>query len=316
MTSTDQAILAAAGRSAGICTRAELLESGVAASTISNRVRSGFLRRVCPGLYAVPSMTGPDTAFYRAARAHPGGCLSLVSAARLWGQPVIPAEPGEPLDLSLPRPLGTRPKLPGVIVHSVRRLNDEDLGHPRPGLPATSRARTIVDLAGTGLTDRRLVHVVQTEVVAERVTLAEIAASLGRASGRGGGRGVAGAGRLRALLDELDDGQPVPRSELERMAAGLLGPGFRRQFRPPWYDGVRGVVDFADPASRVVVEADGRKWHSSAQAMAEDRRRDRLAATNGWLVVRVTWSDVVERPGRTAGEVAAIVAGRADRAAA
>jgi very-short-patch-repair endonuclease len=44
--------------------------------------------------------------------------------------------------------------------------------------------------------------------------------------------------------------------------------------------------------------------------MADDRRRDRAAVRHGWVVLRVTWADVTDRPAATAQEIAAVVAGR------
>jgi very-short-patch-repair endonuclease len=300
-------ILAVAARAAGVCTRAELVREGVPEPTIGNRVRAGFLARVASGVYEVPALVGPGTGYHRAAKAHPRGAISHLAAARLWGMAVARVAPDEPIVVTVPVGASVRTGVAGVVVRSTRRWIADDLGRPRLGLVATSVARTIVDLAGTPMTGRRLAHLVQTEVVAGRVTLAEVGACLDRV----GGRGVAGAGRLARLLAELDDGQPVPDSELERRLSALVDRRrFHSQYRPPWYDGVRGVVDLADPASRVVVEADGRRWHTTAQAMADDRRRDRVAAVNGWVVIRVTWGDVVDRPEEIEAEIAATVNGR------
>lgn len=306
------AILGVAAPAAGVCTRAELRAAGVPDRTIGDQVRAEVLIRVGHGLYQVPALITAETPYHRAAKAYPRGAISHLSAARLDRAPIPPPDAGEPVEVSVLRPGGAHPKLPGVVVHRVRQLPGQDVVEFRPGLRVTSPARTIVDLAGVAaISDRRLRHVIETQVVARRVTLAEVAGCHARV----GGPGVAGSGRLGRLIDELDDGQPVPDSELERRLAPLLGPAFCRQYRPPWYDGVRGVVDFAEPQSRVIVEADGRSWHSTGQAMTDDRRRDRVAAQQGWLVVRVTWTDVVDRPEATAAEVGTVVSTRGRAAA-
>ncbi|MDH3300933.1 MAG: endonuclease domain-containing protein [Acidimicrobiia bacterium] len=93
--------------------------------------------------------------------------------------------------------------------------------------------------------------------------------------------------------------------------AGQRDVWFEPQFRPPWYDGLRGVVDFAHPNLRLVVEADGRRWHSREQEMAADRRRDRLAARHGWVTMRFTWAEITGRPAAVASELRAVVATRA-----
>lgn len=299
----DGAILDVAARSAGVCTRAELRRAGIADRTIDRRAAAGLLARVGPGVYQVPALTTVDSPYYRAARAHPRGAVSHRSAARLWGFPVPPPGEAEPVEVTVPAGSSVRARVPGVLLHSARRWSAEHLAEPRPGLTATGPARTIVDLASTAITDRRLRHVVQAQVVAGAVTADELGAVLHRV----GARGVAGAGRVRRLVDDLGGAEPRPESELERRLAGLLDRRFLRQYRPPWYDGIRGVVDFADPESRVIVEADGRRWHTAGQAMAEDRRRDRIAAASGWLVLRVTWDDVVSRPEATGAQIAATV---------
>lgn len=306
---TERAILEVASRSAGIATRAELRAAGVSDRTISDRARSGGLARCGPGLYAVPTLLTGESRYHRAVKAHRRAAVSHRSAARLWGFPMAPAADGEPVDVSVPRPAG-RLRLDGLVVHTTRRCSADDVEEVRPGLLATSRARTIVDLGSTDLSDRRLRHILQSAIAAGELTLGEVAVCIERA----GGRGVEGSGRLAKLVESLDDGEPIPESELERLLSDLVGGGLCRQFRPPWYDGRRGLVDFADPASRTIVEADGRRWHATEQAMQEDRRRDRVAAANGWIVLRVTWCDVVHRPSATAAEVATVMARRTARA--
>ncbi len=108
--------------------------------------------------------------------------------------------------------------------------------------------------------------------------------------------------------------EPVPASLLERRAGELLRSngieGWVPQYRPPWYDGLRGVVDLAWPEDRMVVELDGRRWHATTQAQAEDRRRDRAAAAHGRFVLRFGWQEVMRRPGLVVGECRTVLEGR------
>lgn len=304
-------VLKVAAGSAGVCTRAELRAAGVVDRTISARLEAGTLVRTGDGVFEVPALVTADTPLYRAAKAHPSGALSHRTAARLWGLPITPASTQDPLEVTVPRPASTRPAVPGVIVHRARRWSNTDVARPMPGLSATAPARTMLDLAGVGLGEQRLRHMAQTALTAGLLTVEDLASCLDRV----GGRGVAGSGRLRRLVAAFDDGEPVPQSALEWRLAELLDDRFGRQYRPPWYDGIRGVVDVAEPISRVIVEGDGRRWHATEQAMVEDRRRDRLASLHGWLVLRVTWSDIVVRPETTTAEIDAIVARRTRTAA-
>jgi hypothetical protein len=64
-----------------------------------------------------------------------------------------------------------------------------------------------------------------------------------------------------------------------------------------------GRVDFAWPEQRLILEADGRRWHDPADARDRDRRRTNAYVRLGWTVLRFTWADVVHEP---AGVVAAV----------
>ncbi len=225
----DVAIRAVAAKAAGICTRAELREAGVPARTISARIAAGFLRKVGSGLYEVPMLVNDQTPVVRAARAHPRGAISHVGAARLWGFVVAPPAPDEPVDVAVPRPVGGRPSVNGVRVHVSRRWSPADLGEPVSGLLATGPARTSIDLAGTTMLDRRLRHLVQSQIVAGQPTLAELTDCLHRL----GGHGVTGSGRLERLLADLGGTRALAESELERRLAQLLDPRFECQFRLP-----------------------------------------------------------------------------------
>lgn len=201
--------------------------------------------------------------------------------------------------------------MPGIALHRTRRPFVEDIRYPVPGLPTLSPARTLLDLAGLlSISDRRLAHIVESQLTARLFDPDEMTAMLDRP----GLRGVAGAGRLRTIVDSMLDDEPIADSMLERRFGQLLVEyeiaGFRRQVRPPWYDGRRGIVDFADQELRLIVEVDGRRWHSTTQALTDDRRRDRRAAAAGWQVLRVMRDDIVDEPTLTAQHLAATIAAR------
>ena len=62
-------------------------------------------------------------------------------------------------------------------------------------------------------------------------------------------------------------------------------------------------VDFAWPASRLVIELDSWEYHRTRADFENDRRKDRRLTAAGWAVLRVTWRDLDE-PGRLAAELA------------
>ena len=87
-TKSEVIILTLAARTAGVVTRADLREAGLAASTIDLRVRRGLLLRMWRGLYEVPELTDDRTPLFLAVKSVPGSVLSHRSAARLWGFPI------------------------------------------------------------------------------------------------------------------------------------------------------------------------------------------------------------------------------------
>ncbi len=124
---------------------------------------------------------------------------------------------------------------------------------------------------------------------------------------------------MRAVLDAVLDDQPFPESRLELLAIERLLEhrvlGARRQFRPPWYDGIRGIVDFAWPEAKVILEVDGRQFHNTSQSKDDDERRDLIAIEHGWIVIRVGWRTLEHRPTDFMRRLSAILGNRVTIAA-
>ena len=299
-------ILEHAAQTGGICTRQGLLVTGISGRVIDGRLRSGLLVPVRAGVYLVPALEGPLTSLYRATMSVPGSVVSRRSAADgLSFEHGLAGVGGNGL-VHITAAHGASRTLAGVVVHETRLLREADIGELAPRLPATSPARTVVDLAGEH-SSRRLRHLAQVQVGAGRPTAVELHACF-EALRR---RGVPGVKLLDRLLNELFAVAPIGLSELEKRVMMALQAadvrGFEPQFKPPWYDGRRGIVDFANHALRIVLEADGRCWHDTTQATEDDHRRDRLAASHGWVTIRVGWSEIVDRPNSTMDDIAAVV---------
>ena len=306
-----QQILAVAASNGGVCTRSALLAQGVGEAAIDRHLSTGILQRARSGVHLV-APTGPRTNYHLAVANLPSAAVSHISAGRVRELPV-PVE-GQGVEVTVPFEHGGR-RFDGVIVHRTRLPLSIDVVTLDDGLPITSLARTVFDLASC-LRPNRLEHVIQTAMIHQGLTADEFWACyqpLAR-------HGVRGLRALRQTVFKLMDDEPTPQSKLEAMMDRLLMRhgvfGFRRQYRPPWYDGVRGVVDFAHPQARLVLEADGRSWHATTQAMAEDRRRDRLAAAHGWAVLRVVASELAVRPDSTVDEIRSVLTARLPNCAA
>jgi hypothetical protein len=117
-----------------------------------------------------------------------------------------------------------------------------------------------------------------------------------------------GIATFRALVDDrLADGYTPKESELERGLALVLElvagcPTVQWQAPAPWASDAQRV-DAMIPAWRIVLEADGRRWHARVADFDNDRWRDNQAAALGLRVMRFTHTHLTQRR----REVAALI---------
>ena len=111
-------------------------------------------------------------------------------------------------------------------------------------------------------------------------------------------KGRRGSGRLRKILAELNDGEAPTESELESAFRRLCRRAELSPSRQVWVKdtSVIGRVDFAFNEYKVVVELDGRRWHSTKSDIERDRRREARLFAEGWVVLRFTWDQVKNEP--------------------
>ena len=95
-----------------------------------------------------------------------------------------------------------------------------------------------------------------------------------------------GRGGLRSRARALRTNQTDAENRLWKLlrAKRLEGWKFRRQFPIGRY-----IVDFACPAAKLIVEADGGQHNESAH----DAERDRWLASEGWNVIRFWNTDIL-----------------------
>ena len=167
------------------------------------------------------------------------------------------------------------------------------------GLPVTTLPRTAMDLAGV-MKLHGIGKVVEEMVVARSVRTDSIGAVLARVRRRGK-RGVR---NLEITLDALGPGAHMARSRLELLADHVIDlarlPDAVPEYPIPTTADMRGFVDRCFPRARLIVEADGRRWHERRAAMARDRARDLEAARCGFLTVRLMHEQLSETPLETA----------------
>ncbi|MDJ0393226.1 DUF559 domain-containing protein [Rhodococcus sp. G-MC3] len=64
------------------------------------------------------------------------------------------------------------------------------------------------------------------------------------------------------------------------------------------------MCDFVDEVAKVIVEVDGREFHSAPEVFGRDRRRQNFLVLSGWMVLRYSAFDVMRNPRPIAREIA------------
>jgi hypothetical protein len=137
----DGAIAARAAQQYGVISHAQLVELGLATSTISRRIASGRLQPLHRGVYAVGHKALRREGWWMAAvlAAGPGAALSYRSAAAFWA---MRNDTRMRIDVSVPRHRRSTARLE---VHHVEIQDDEV--RIEDGIRVTTPARTLFDLA-------------------------------------------------------------------------------------------------------------------------------------------------------------------------
>jgi very-short-patch-repair endonuclease/predicted transcriptional regulator of viral defense system len=277
---TERALATIAARQHGVLTGAQLAAAGVGQRGVSRRVADGRLHRLHRGVFLLGPLTGRWTREMAAVLACGAtAVLSHRSAAVLWG--FYRAWHGLP-EVTVPEG-GSRGR-PGLRVYRTSRLDPRETRR-REGVPVTSPARTLLDLA-TVVTERDLARAVEEAQVLRLVTPRELAHIAGR--------GRPGSAALRAVLN-LQHEPSLTRSEAEIAFLELV----RDAGLPAPETNVNVLgheVDFLWRAQKLIVEVDGFAYHSSRQAFERDRRRDARLQAAGFRVVRFTYLQVVNEP--------------------
>lgn len=267
----------------GLVTHAQLRDAGLTQRQIDGRVRSGRLRRVHVGVFAIAG--APATFQHEVLAAVLAGGVGAVAshstAAALWG---LPEQPNElPIEITSPR--ARCPETRIARVHRSLHLDDRDVTS-LSGIPCTTIARCLVDLSavrGVGW----LARAMDDSSRRNRTTVTQIRATVDGLRGAPGRRPSV----LRMLVDErLAIGTGKTESWLERTVLGILldagVPPPVEQFRIT-ASGHEYRLDFAWPEHRLALEVDG-YWHGTYAARQHDRARDLHLRQIQWTVLRVT----------------------------
>jgi predicted transcriptional regulator of viral defense system len=297
----ERAINELAARQHDVLALAQLRALGLGDSGVRQRVAAGKLRRLHQGVYAIGlSPPSVEARFMAAVLAcGPGAALSHRSAAAHLG--LRPCNRSA-VDVIAPRRTGKARA--GIDVHRAAGLRACDV-ILLDGVPCTSVARTLLDLAG--ILDREgLERAVERAEILRIFDLHAVEDVLERAGRR------REAAALRAVIAAYAPDPAFTRSELERRflalcrKAGVPRPQVNT-FRALPGDGFE--LDFTWPDRRLIAETDSHRYHSTRRAFENDRRRDQRLTVAGWRVVRFTWRQVFGEPAEVGATLRALLSG-------
>jgi hypothetical protein len=293
-THADRAVAELATEQWGVVSRAQLARLGLGRGAIDGRLRSGRLRRVHRGVYAIGGAALPREGRHLAAvlACGLGAVLSHVSAAVHW---VLLTYDAPRPEVSAP---ASRRAVPGIRLHRTRSLDAQDTTTHR-GIPVTTLAKTLLDLAASG-PKSHLDHALGQAMRNELYDHAAIEDVLARHHGRPG---------TKALREATADDPAFTRSALEQRfravcrRAGLSQPLSNHVLAA--LDHEPYEVDFYVPTYRLVVEVDGWRDHGTRAAFERDRAKDAALVAAGYTVLRFTWRQLRYDPDTVAARVRA-----------
>jgi very-short-patch-repair endonuclease len=277
-----------------LITAGQLADLGFSRSAVTHRLRIGKLWLIYPGVYAVghPELTRERRWMAAALACGDGSAVSHLCAAAhigIW-EKSPPARP----HVAVPTQDGvTGPK--GVIVHRCVTLSADEVEVVR-GVRVTTLLRTLEDCAGL-LNRKPLTSMVRQAQRRHGLSLSVLRAHVDEhppSSFR--------HARLRRVVDAYHVGAALTDSEREALffelcqARGLPLPSPQRRVGPY-------RVDFMWEDLRLIVEIDDRASHDGEIAFGEDRLRDRHLQAAGYVVIRFTVAELVNRPATVAREL-------------
>jgi hypothetical protein len=274
----DQKVARIASRQHGVVTRPELLAAGMSASGIRRRVAKGVLLTEHRGVYRVGHRAPSVKAQYLAAVRACGEHAVLSGRAAGYLHRILKGPPPPP-GVAAP----VRRQVRGAVTRRSR-INRSEVTTIK-GIPVTTVARTLVDLAGgLGLDD--LARACHEAGVLHKTTPRQVEAVLARRPN------APGAGKLRAIMR---GDVHVTLSKLERRFLSVL----REARLPlPQTNKIAGGrrVDCRWPDHHLTAELDSYRFHNSRYSWEDGYRRERQARARGEEFRRYTWADVFEDP--------------------
>lgn len=258
MEELDYAGVLAAGF--GVASWKQLRTAGMTRTDLRHALASGALRCIRRGWYATKLANTEVVAAVAG-----GGVLSCLSALRLHEVWV----PGE----STPVHIRAR----ASAHRGVHRTFCEQYGRPESEITSVDELTVALRHALRCLDPEGIVVVCDSILNQGLLELSDLVTVFRQAPAR-----------IRALLDKCDGTAQSGTESMTRFRLRARGVELRSQVD---ITGV-GIVDFVIGTS-LIVEVDGYETHSSKDQFEKDRERDRKAVELGYIVIRLTYHQVV-----------------------
>jgi hypothetical protein len=283
----------------GVTSRRALLARGWDAVSLQRELRSGRIVGVRRGAYAPAALLAaaarePNLAYAVEIAAIAATQQRQVAASHLTGAVLHGLDVLRPPDcVELTSTRGTDKVRCGYRVR-VAALPDDHLSVHR-GVIVTTVARTVIDVARTRPLREALV-VADSALHGSRVSHAELR-EVSRTCGSWPGSDGA---RVAVLLADCRAESPL--ETLGRLLIHEHGlPPPTPQLPIEDDHGVFAYADLGWPDARVIVEFDGMLKYDGRdpQALRHEKLRQERIERLGWIVVRLTWHDVIREPMRS-----------------
>lgn len=277
----DRSLDKCAARQYGVFSRKQAVRAGLTSKMIHTRLASGAWIRLAPSVFAMASAPPKwERQLAAALLSRDGSIAAGASAAFLHEFEGFTA--GRPVIM-----VNAEGNARSPLAALIRSHRFGSIGRVRRrGFLVTDEAETILTLSSRMPVER--IEALVDYVLARRSsTVDEITQVV---ANNPGARGVA---KLRPVVEHRSaTAYQPPTSELERLLYRVLDdprlPSYTRQM-PMSYQSVNATVDAYIPYWRLIVEGDGRRWHTRKADYDRDRLRDNEATAHGYAVLRFTY---------------------------
>jgi hypothetical protein len=281
-TDVDRRIEALAGKQFGAFSRQQAFELGASERFVQRRLEQNHWTRVVPAVFVLTSSAGTWKRQCKVAELSvDDSAIAGFSAAAF--HELTGFRPGR---IELVGPVNSFCTHPFATVHRYAgaRLTTVE------GIRVTTVAQSLFDLSSR-VSPWRLERALDDALLAGRVAVVDLDERLEFYEGSR----RPGLPSIRPLvLERRAEGWTPPESELEARLLTVLaaiaeaGP-IVRQAAVPWRTTRPGRVDALLPAHRLIIEADGRRWHTRVNDFDRDAWRDNEATAHGFGVLHFTW---------------------------